>query len=85
MDQKSSKQDASNSPQPDDTGSQGAVGAIFFAYFPYQSSATFPLPIYTFRQCADGEASGVILIKDEDDIRGCGATEGKTVKCGNMA
>lgn len=41
--------------------------------------------MYTFPQCADVEASDVILIKDEDDIRGCGATEGETVKCGNMA
>lgn len=50
-----------------------------FAYMKYQSS--FPLLMYTFLQCANVEASDVILIKDEDDIRGCGAAEGETGRC----
>lgn len=54
-----------------------------FAYIRYQSS--FPLLTYTFLQCADVEASDIILIKDEDDIRGCGPAEGEIVRCRDIA
>lgn len=41
--------------------------------------------MYTFLQCADVEATDIILIKDEDDMRGCGAGEGETLRFWDMA
>lgn len=41
--------------------------------------------MYTFLQCADVEATDIILIKDEEDMRGCGAAEGETLRFSDMA
>lgn len=76
------KKDTPNSLQSDiGAGLHGAVGDILNACLPSVSAAcnvalaNVHVPPL---QCADVEAADVILIKDEDDMRGCGAADGET-------